>query len=103
MRLLCSLQALGFQVVIGLMNINCALKRLHPGRLVVYNQALIVVDQGASGSPLIVNGGLSYLVRAVGAPAVLKCTHSLDSIQCYCCLLGPRVTCSEINELRFGI
>jgi hypothetical protein len=47
-RLLCSLQALGFQVVLGLMNINCALKRLHPGRLVVYNQALIVVDQGAS-------------------------------------------------------
>ena len=65
MRLLCSLQTLGFQVVIGLVNVDCALKRLHPGRLVVYYQALIVVDQGASGSPLIVNGGFSYLIRAV--------------------------------------
>ena len=34
---------------------------------------------------------------------MLECAHSLDTIQCYCCLLGPRVTCSEINELRFAI
>jgi hypothetical protein len=64
-RLLSTFQALGFQVVIGFMNVNCALKPLHPGWLVVYIQALIFVDQGASRSPLIINGGLYNLIRPV--------------------------------------
>jgi hypothetical protein len=85
------------------MNVNCDLKRLHPRRLVVYNEALIVVNQGSSRSPLIIiNGGLPNLIRPVGTPAVLKGAHFLDTIQC-CCLLGPRITCREIDELGFGI
>ena len=102
MRLLSSFKALGFQVVIGLMNVNCGLKRLHPRRLVVYNQALIVVNQGSGRSPLIINGGLPNLIRPVGTPAVLKGAHFLDTIKC-CCLLRPRITCREIDELGFGI
>ena len=86
------------------MNVNGALKRLHPGRLVIYNQALIVVNQGASGSPRVINGdgGLRNLIRSVGSSAVLKGSHSLDAIQ-RCCLLGSRIACSEIDEFRFGI
>ena len=80
MRLLSSFQALDFQVVIGLVNVNCGLKRLHPGWLVVYNQALIVVNQRARRSSLIINGGLPNLIRPVGPSAVLKGAHFLDTI-----------------------
>jgi hypothetical protein len=62
------------------MNVNGALKRLHPGRLVIYNQALIVVNRGASRSPLVLNGGLRDLIRSVGSSAVFKGAHSLDAI-----------------------
>ena len=33
---------------------------------------------------------------------MLKGAHFLDTIKC-CCLLRPRITSREINELRFGI
>ena len=65
---------------------------------------IVNVNKGASRGPLIVvKGGLTDLIRPVGSSTVLKCAHPLDAIQCNRGVLGPRITCSEIDELRFCI